>query len=538
MKKLIILCPVLILALGACSLPFFSSAPEDTPPAGESYAPEASVFADPADPGPSAVYADWSKLTGYEAPDEIYTRLSEKRLEELYPSGGYGRLLPYEGEKLYSAQDGWQIGSKRGFVTEYGLIVTDAVYSGISPLYRDDENGYSCDADMYVISVYREAEEPGFDSYEMYAIAASNGSWVTGFDFTGVYYLNDKNAAVGIIDALNNHLVWYDNNGKIIFDSRDFEELEELAPWTLAWGANKFKDGWCPVSLESGGYGYIDLEGRLMRSAVPNEPDGASGGEPPPVLIFEYAEAFSEGLAPVSQNGSYGFIDVSGNPVTATAYTSAFGFSDGKALVCEGGKYYAVDKNGGVLFEFPAGGSVYPQMTGGKQYYNYIPNAVYEPVWYDTDFKPVETEGKAAQPVYGTDAFSIETDEGVMILRDGKTVLLPGAESVYSAGKSGIAVAWMKDGGFTVFDAEGEPIAETGENYSVIFTDIVTGREYIFFYDENSVGKACDPETGEYVTNVTGAPINGLFPCGDSLTTGYKNSGNEWIFRIRLDISD
>src|SRR5262249_42422804 len=50
---------------------------------------------------------------------------------------------------------------------------------------------------------------------------------------------------------------------------------------------------------------------------------------------FDSAEAFSEGLAAVSQNEKFGFIDRSGTLVIAPQFWSASGFSDGRAAVSE-----------------------------------------------------------------------------------------------------------------------------------------------------------------------------------------------------------
>ena len=61
---------------------------------------------------------------------------------------------------------------------------------------------------------------------------------------------------------------------------------------------------------------------------------------------YDYAEDFSEGLAKVTLNGKWGYIDKSGNEVIPIKYDDAYSFENGKAEVLLKGKYGTIDKQG------------------------------------------------------------------------------------------------------------------------------------------------------------------------------------------------
>lgn len=55
---------------------------------------------------------------------------------------------------------------------------------------------------------------------------------------------------------------------------------------------------------------------------------------------------FFEGLAGVSKNGKWGFVDRTGNLVIEMMYDSVLYFQDGVAAVELGGEYFYIDKWG------------------------------------------------------------------------------------------------------------------------------------------------------------------------------------------------
>ena len=64
---------------------------------------------------------------------------------------------------------------------------------------------------------------------------------------------------------------------------------------------------------------------------------------------FEKAYKFSEGLAPVKQNGKYGFINTKGEVVIPCIYDGAADFSEGLAMVKQNYKGSIINKEGKVI---------------------------------------------------------------------------------------------------------------------------------------------------------------------------------------------
>ena len=92
--------------------------------------------------------------------------------------------------------------------------------------------------------------------------------------------------------------------------------------------AEKFSEGLAPVSVE-GKYGYISKSGSL---AIP--------------FRFDSAEQFMEGFAAVCLNGKYGYIDNTGKSVIPYRFENAGSFNEGMAPVMMNGRYGYIDRTG------------------------------------------------------------------------------------------------------------------------------------------------------------------------------------------------
>lgn len=94
------------------------------------------------------------------------------------------------------------------------------------------------------------------------------------------------------------------------------------------------------MDLETGLYGYIDIEGQTVI-----EPR------------YQYAESFSEGVAVVAESGSkgtyYGYIDRKGDIILPLKYEYARGFHEGLALVSYNGDLLVINKSGDVSYKVP-----------------------------------------------------------------------------------------------------------------------------------------------------------------------------------------
>ena len=66
---------------------------------------------------------------------------------------------------------------------------------------------------------------------------------------------------------------------------------------------------------------------------------------------FDWAKAFSEGLAEIKMNGRHGFISRTGMVVIPCSFDEAHKFSEGLAKVKINGKYGFINKNGVVVIQ-------------------------------------------------------------------------------------------------------------------------------------------------------------------------------------------
>ncbi|MDF2927546.1 MAG: hypothetical protein K0R57_6460, partial [Paenibacillaceae bacterium] len=150
------------------------------------------------------------------------------------------------------------------------------------------------------------------------------------------------------------------NAGKFNMATAISEEWEwHIDPVYDGLGPNtKFSGGLAAVSLE-GKYGYIDRFGI-------------------PVIPFQYDRGydFSEGLAKVSQGGKVGYINKQGTVVIPLQYDDGGDFSEGRVWLKQDGKYGFADDRGIVLiplqyeYAYPFRESLAPVKENGR--YGYI----------------------------------------------------------------------------------------------------------------------------------------------------------------------
>ena len=120
----------------------------------------------------------------------------------------------------------------------------------------------------------------------------------------------------------------FDEADNLDIEGSKFIRLENSELLKKLYSDSLFSEGLARVSL-NGKWGFINEEGELV---VPAKYDAVSG--------------FNEGLAGVSLNDRWGFIDPQGKLVIDTKYESVDVFSKGIAHVKENNKWFAIDKNG------------------------------------------------------------------------------------------------------------------------------------------------------------------------------------------------
>ncbi|NEP19638.1 MAG: hypothetical protein F6J97_22565, partial [Leptolyngbya sp. SIO4C1] len=112
--------------------------------------------------------------------------------------------------------------------------------------------------------------------------------------------------------------------------------------------------------------GYID-ESRTLVISAQFEAGGGSRYQRYPEqkrLAYSAINDFSEGLAAVSIDGQYGYINTLGNIVIAPQFDYVLPFSEGLAAVQKGDQVYYIDPAGSVAFPYPYDGASLWGYTG------------------------------------------------------------------------------------------------------------------------------------------------------------------------------
>lgn len=306
MKRQIVAALLLALLLTGC-------AAQNTPGA------ELTQEADPQ----SAVYTDWSKLTPYAPPQEIYGfHAGYSAYDDFAPRDDYGALLPYVGKYVPMSMYVIEALPLYGIVTSKGELVTEPIYAEIRYfddfmlLYRGDPEGVS-----------------GGDSYAggrfSRTLAAPDGSWTR--ELTDSYYVASGKGMLMTASADNSLALW-NAQGEVVmrFDGTLFEPYlgenivwgEEGGPW-VDWADERL--GYVTSFqvnreyFEQGVRFYLDFT------------DGSVMAEPPegyPAEI-EYDENILREPAPPKIEGAHGLYPYY-DPVTGELYFCGYYSADGE----------------------------------------------------------------------------------------------------------------------------------------------------------------------------------------------------------------
>lgn len=527
-----VLAAALLLSLAACG-----AAPEETSPAVPPSDSPAPSSAPPVTPTaePSRVFTDWSYLTDYVPPENQYTRLQEGPMDTLTPAPDYGMLLPFMGEILYSPGDyTWQVGRKYGLTTADGCLVLDPVCSNIYPLsVYDQASGQSEFLDIYVLEKTIYDPEHSADSWSQgyekrYALAALDGSWVTDFEFSAVYAM--QSGILCIRDNQKNLAVGYDEAGNLLFDTADWPIREQLTEYSL-YAMTQYDGGYVSLPLAAGGCVFVDASGNVLELE-----DGA---------VFQVSGGFVDGLAAVyTLANTAGYVDTHGHWAVEPVYQVCSSFLAGRAVVQDtDGSWVVIDTQGNRLHSFPNQATVQRDEAGGICYAVYVPG--YGTEYYDENFQLITIDGQRAE-LYTGMGFILRSDEGVTALVDGEELFFPGVYSVVRQGD--LFLAYSYDENYytersLVMDRSQNVLLEMEGIYLSVVTDRVTGEQYLQGTD-NAGAYSLYSMAGELlVTDYSAemgysAPVDGLVPCRDAVSAGWKDLDNQWVFRYLMDAGD
>lgn len=198
-----------------------------------------------------------------------------------------------------------------------------------------------------------------------------------------------------------------------VYEKDDRFAVRTVIPDEWEWHIKPQFDGLVPNTRFAGGlaavskdgkYGYIDWNGNV-------------------VIDFEYdmAYEFSEGRARIIKDGKTGYIDRKGNIVIPAIYSAGGDFSEGRVWLQLDGKYGFADKNGNVVipleydyaYEFSEG--IAPVKKNGKYgYIDYDGNLV---IPFKYDWASSFSEGKARVGSRGEYSYIDKTGEIILDLK-------------------------------------------------------------------------------------------------------------------------
>jgi hypothetical protein len=464
----------------------------------------------------SGVKTDYSGLTDYRLPREIYTRLSEGPLAALNPSGDYGNLLPYVGETMYIGS--YSAISMHGLMTADGMIVTDPIYTYVNRAYYYNPTG----EDLYLPAYELEITPDNIDEDDpwgsvRHAVCALDGSWITPFDYSDAFF-TDK-VIILVRDMETNDIDIMDYSGNVLYNIKSLPCYSKLSAWLAYSVFSSYGEGMFVLPLDGSSIAIVD----------------ALTGETA-FMEYESGIAFSGGLAAVMKNGLYGFIDKSYAQVIEPAYSWVDYFIDGMNVVTLPDNSGAViDRNGKQLLNSAEmisrwGPDTYCVYTGDNT------NRV-----YDENLNEVTSDN--GNPVfYINDGwYYYKTTDGAVILKAGEKHFLPGVQEV-SMVFSGLVNYYeygevWKSG---LKSLDGEDLYPLSEEVVISFAESKnTGDTYF-------IASTYGEDAAYTVYNRNGTPLFSgkgtimyneefeLFEVNDEMSFSYKDFSGHDLFRISL----
>ena len=517
MKKLIPILIILTLALSGCGLT------EQAKTVNEKYIAPAlaeangeSVSGGEFAAGPN-VKADWSALSAWVAPETVGSRGGDQRITEFVPSGSYGFVTPFRGERL-SDDSGELRSGLYGLVTGGGQVVLDPILTDCWSAVWYGAGGSANYLPVYVAETLAEDETAEGGYAPRYALIAMDGSWATDFLFSRV--MATELGCVCVYDGAKNLATCFAADGSAVFDTSSWSRLGELAPGSIETLGSS-GSAMMSINYANGQKGFMDKNGTVLNRA----------GDLP--SFFDDARGFSEGLAAVCNYGQWGYLALDGSFAVERQYSYAGDFMNGIAVVKKDGVYQAINPSGETVKQFAAGDEVvneggYLKVTTAAQAEKYyLSPSMNEANIYDKELHMAS---------YG---YWVQGDTGVRLREySGAEHYFSGAVSCDGWSGGGLWLVTLADGTMAAADADGRVVL-TGSTLE-LYTDVFTGEVYL--YDtESDLGemKVYDAKGAFVADGVTQlGSAGGLFLCGDSYTTGVKNLQNQWVLRLRTAAID
>ncbi|MCK8621044.1 WG repeat-containing protein [Prevotella sp. E13-27] len=240
-------------------------------------------------------------------------------------------------------------------------------YAGIDRVYRSRNTLYNWNGGVITKYLLYSFLGPYHDDLafaqigESFAFIDTKGKVV----FDAIKYDGRIVQKVGKIGDFYEGLAAVRING--LFGFIDKQGVVQIPPKYV--GVLAFQDGLAPAMNKNGKWGFIDRKGKTVidfkyESVCTSFYEGFAGvkykGEwgflnkktekiNPRMQGFESVKYFSEGMAAVRWNNSYGYIDLNGKRVIPSEFDEAYEFKGGLALVKKNNKWGVINKEGKIV---------------------------------------------------------------------------------------------------------------------------------------------------------------------------------------------
>ena len=483
----------------------------------------------------SPVYADWSKLTEYQPPEERCTRRYDALTERLLPAEDYGPLLPYVGAVSGSRYTSVE---KYGLITLSGEIVVDPVYTNVyQPSFYDYGTGGGSRLPLWVLE--RSVQREDGDWEERISLASLDGRWCTEPDYIRGWTADEE--TYFLLDTAGD-LYTCDLSGRLTRRLDGGAMTEKFGRW---W-------------FESGG-----SQGSLAVLTLDTEADTGSAlvdlftGETTYLPEVRYSEGWygdQWAVAWAREQGS-GYLRRDGTWAIPPQFRSAESFRGTYAsVILSDGTGALIDREGTPVLKAPEGQYILSWISAaGDPWYLLSSRAENDgaytsAVLYDGALRDITPSWVTPETrVRLSDGSLWTVTAGTLRLFDGTRDIamdVPEGFAVAQADLSGDSVLLQNDGydDAACYALNGEERIPAG-TYSYIseIQDASDGARYLLchrpggdFYDLYSQEGRLLAEGIHYTASTVS---HGLIHVNDGFTDGYRMLNGDWVFRIRIQDS-
>lgn len=478
----------------------------------------------------SGVQMDLSKLEKFAPVEEVYTRLSEERVEDLTP-GDYGLLRPFVGSRaafdmtIYGGSGIYN--GNMGLIDENGAIVVDPVYTGVTLL----TDWYNKDGPK----LYRLSKEVQKGDYmdQIHGFCTLDGSVAEPCIYESIQYSN------GYIVAVNRSkdglLRIFDAEGNLLLDSET---------WTQRY----------PIYSDMG-YSSVEVSENLLFLGVTDETAEYGMARwlcdwEGNILSKDYSYVTLTGEAPYPfgnwDGGPCGYLDEYGN-LLSSGYESVNEYYFGQALVARNGQRQVIDIDGNVLWTAP-GEYFFTFATDTTVYYQQeVPEGEYQYSYryYNSEFEQMYPEADHVSHLI--DDWFFVWQDGVGTVTDGKrSTVLDGAvrDAYYSVDDVGnvLITTYISDDGqiYWLFDENMKLLKSdmVGDAYVNVVMDQLSGDSVLVSTEAWSYPaqyRVLDYADAPKLENVNVIAVyDGWYMVEDEFSAGYMDKDGNWLFRISL----